>query len=188
MPFDPGTLQGFDQLLSISQEAIQQQLKMLYVTEVDPPIKNGPTHLINHEMSFHLSAIHPKTGKTYFQKDGIDAYVCCPKIELGGQSMNDEEGEDKYRIAVIRFKFRKAEDWEVTEEQVEAGKKRDSIFTYELTYPDDDGNYVTEYPEININGWEISWDTLLDRKDIQDVFKGEFSFDGYLSYLSTYAC
>ncbi|EHK96088.1 hypothetical protein M7I_8223 [Glarea lozoyensis 74030] len=172
MPIAPGTLSGFDQLLSVSQEAIQHQLKLLYLTEIDPPIKDGPKHLINHEMSFHLSGVNPKTQKTFFHKDGLDTYVCCPQLELGGQSIKSLEDPDKYRIAVIRFKFRKAEDWEVTDEEVEAGKRRDSVFIYKNVYQDDDGEDRVEYPEVVVNGWEISWETLLDRRDIQDVFKG----------------
>ncbi|ORX98813.1 hypothetical protein BCR34DRAFT_628298 [Clohesyomyces aquaticus] len=138
---------------------------MMYLTEVDPPIKDGPKHLINHEMSFHLSGVNPKTGKTFFHKDGIDAYVCCPQLELGGQSIKSLEDPDKYRIAVIRFKFRQAEDWEVS-----AGQRRDSVFIYKDVFQDDEGVDRVEYPEVNINGWEVSWNTLLDRKDIQDVF------------------
>lgn len=165
MPIDAGTLAGYDQLLSISQEAVQRQLEMLYGTQVEPPIPGGPTHLINHEMHFHLKKTL-KNGKVVDFKDGIDAYVCCPKIEFGGQSISDEV--DKYRTAVIRFKFRRAEDWEVGE-----NTHRDSIFTYkEVVDQDEEGRDVTVFHDVVINDWEISWNTLIDKKDIQDVLKG----------------
>ncbi|KAK5994043.1 hypothetical protein PT974_07483 [Cladobotryum mycophilum] len=161
MPIERGTLAGFDQLLSISQESIQRQLKLLYLTEVDPPIEGGPTHLINHEMHFHFSGINTKTGNKFFAKDGIDAYVCCPEVELGGQSFPDPTHPDRYRIAIIRFKFRRAEEWEVTEEEVKQGKRWDSVYIHKNVYQDDDtGDDVVEYQEIAIN-----------ERDIQDVFK-----------------
>jgi hypothetical protein len=62
MPIDQGTLQGYDQLLSISQEVINRQLVTLYHTPVHPPINNGPKFLINHELNFH-PFVQNKSGK-----------------------------------------------------------------------------------------------------------------------------
>ncbi|KAG5796115.1 hypothetical protein H9Q69_004848 [Fusarium xylarioides] len=164
MPIEPGTLAGFDQLLTISQEAVNAQLEVLYNTEVDPPIKDGPTHLINHELHFHAKK-KLSSGKEVIAKDGLDGWILCPKVEFGGQKVTDEV--DKYRLAVIRFKFRKAEDWELDDNP---GKNRDSVFRYkEVVDQDEDGRDVFEWPEVVINGWEISWRVLIDSQNIQDV-------------------
>ena len=169
MPIDPGTLAGYDQLLSISQEAVNRQLKTLYMTEVEPPIPNGPTHLINHEMHFHAKRA-TTSGKMITSRDGLDGYVCCPQIEFGGETILDNV--DKYRMAVIKFKFRKAEDWEIDHDKEQKGKRADSVLTYkQVADQDENGNDIYEYPEVIINGWEISWVAQIDRKDIKDVFE-----------------
>lgn len=103
----------------LSQEAINEQFVVLYDTPIKKAIPNGPT--------------------------GIDAYVCCPKIKFGGQSISDDK--DKYRMAVIRFKFREA-----NLKEIKAGKKKDSIFTYKSAIgvnADGDPRYI--YPEVVIN-------------------------------------
>ena len=69
MPIDQGTLAGYDQLLSISQEAVNRQLQVLYLTEIEPPLPDGPTHLINHEMHFHLKKEVEKTRKVITAKE-----------------------------------------------------------------------------------------------------------------------
>lgn len=152
---------------------MNRQLKVLYLTEADPPVPNGPKHLINHEMHFHVKK-QTSTGKMITARDGLDGWVCCPRVEFGAQSVKDEQ--DKYRIAVIRFKFRRAEDDELTKEQIAQGK-RDSVLVYkQIKGQDDDGNDLYSYPEIVINDWEISWEAMIDRKDIQNVFQGTASY------------
>ncbi|KAF3930369.1 hypothetical protein ABW20_dc0108898 [Dactylellina cionopaga] len=168
MPLEAGTLQGYDQLVAISQEAIQAQLEVLYNTEIDPPLQNGPKYLINHEMHFHEQKMSSKTKKMITLKKGIDAYICCPRVEFGGISVTDET--DKYRVAVIRFKFRAAEEWEISDEEARQGRQKNSIFIYEDKDEDDEGNEISIYPEVNINDWEISWEAQIDKKNIQNVF------------------
>jgi hypothetical protein len=167
MPIDPGTLAGYDQLISISQEAVNRQLKILYLTEVDPPIPNGPTHLINHEMHFHAKTA-TRSGKTITSRDGLEGYVCCPQIDFSGGTISDSA--DKYRMAVIKFKFRKLEDWELDDDDKAKGKRADSVLIYkQLADQDEYGNDIYEFPEVIINGWEISWVAQIDKQDIQNV-------------------
>ena len=84
---------------------------------------------------------------------------------------------DKYRLAVIRFKFRRAEDWEISDADRAKGKRQDSVFIYKQVYDqDEEGNDKYEYPEVVINGWEISWVALIDKKDIQNVLEGKITF------------
>ena len=148
---------------------MNRQLRVLYLTEANPPIPNGPKHLINHEMHFHPTKKLPN-GKIITLRKGLDGWVCCPKVEFGGQTIKDEQ--DMYRVAIIRFKFRRAEDDELTDEQIAQGKG-DSVIVYEQPEDqDENGNMVYSYPEIVINDWEISWQVKIDRKDIQDVLKG----------------
>lgn len=171
MPIDPGTLAGYDQLLSISQEAINRQLKTLYLTEVDPPMPDGPQYLINHEMHFHVKKQLPNGKGVVNAREGLDAFVCCPQVDFGGETITDKA--DKYRQAIIKFKFRRAEDWEITDEERKKSRTEDSVLVYKELYDqDEDGNDRFRYPEVVINGWEISWSVLIDRQDIQDVFKG----------------
>jgi hypothetical protein len=159
----------YSQLLSISQEAVNTQLKVLYLTEVENPAPGGPKNLINHEMHFHAKR-QTKAGKTIISREGLDAWVCCPQVEFGGQSIVDKQ--DKYRTAVIRFKFRRASEFELTEDQIKAGQG-DSVLVYkQVVDQDDEGNNKYEYPEVVINGWEISWEATIDKQDIENVFKG----------------
>jgi hypothetical protein len=165
MPFDPGTLEGYDQVISISQEAINRQLEVLYQTELDQPTPNGARHLINHEMHFHKRITEEENE--WVEEQGIDAYVCCPRIELGGETVTDK-GE-RFRVAVIRFKFRQREEWEAGED---TEKPRDSILCYEYKRLVRGERPNLEYPYVIINDWEISWETLIASEDIQSVMEG----------------
>jgi hypothetical protein len=169
MPIDPGTLAGYDQLLSISQEAINRQLKTLYGTKVKDRTIAGPKFLINHEMRFHTK-MQLKNGKTIIARYGLDAYVCCPEVDFGGK---DYEDEDKYRLATIKFKFRKTLKYDHTADEWEKLKKTDSILVYkEVVDQDENGRDKYEYPEVVVNGWEISWVALIDKQDIKNVMEG----------------
>ena len=164
MPIDPGTLGGYDIVLAISQEAVNRQLEALYLTEVDPPILNGPKYLIDHEMHFHQ-----KFESGAFARWGIDGYVCCPKVDFGGGTIDDTD--DVYRVARITFKFRKAEKDELSRKDREEGKLEDSVYRFLVIdgVDEETGMPKSRLEERIINGMEISWEAVVARKEIANV-------------------
>ncbi|KAI0402759.1 hypothetical protein F4802DRAFT_599720 [Xylaria palmicola] len=124
-----GTISGFDIVLSLSEEAINKQLQKLYDTPVDdnkplpPPLeidKFGtlePTkYLINRRLSVHF--LNEKQtrlqGKRVNRRDGIDAYINCPKVRFRPPVAMDTKTDPvrKYRTASIEITFTKDEQGE----------------------------------------------------------------------------
>lgn len=154
-------------VISISQEAVNRQLEQLYLTEVDPPIPNGPKYLIDHEMHHRRD----KLGNP--AKAGLDGYICCPKMDFGGEQIADEN--DKFRVAHIRFKFRAAEDDELTPADIAAGKSKHSVFRYLVEIPDqydDEGIPKRKLESRIIDGMEVSWQAVVAKKELKDVMEG----------------
>ncbi|CAM1505030.1 Fc.00g106670.m01.CDS01 [Cosmosporella sp. VM-42] len=129
MSYEPGTIVGYDQLLTISQEAINRQLEALYRSPVRPVITDGPKYLINHEMR-----LNSDWGE-------IRGYICCPKIEFFGGRTEPTGPESSSNFA-------------------ERG-----IMNF-IGYDTGDG-----FAEVLINGWELSWDSLIDTQEVADVMK-----------------
>jgi hypothetical protein len=113
MPHAEGSIADYDLVLSISAEAINRQLKVLYDTKIKditdlPPPKptkiNGAMpapqteHLINHRLDIHID----KKGKPN-PKLGLSAFIECPTIEFDNlaSKVND------YRTAKVSIKFKR---------------------------------------------------------------------------------
>lgn len=149
---DPGTLAGYDQVLSISVEAINAQLETLYDIENSSTENDAPQHLINHELDMVLPRDKEQT---------VRAYIKAPQIFI--DSFYDHDVRARRTVANIKFTFQKApSDYKSKDES----KGEDSIWTYKT----DDGRYVN----FNINGWEMTWRTEIGNKAVKNIVEGEF--------------
>jgi hypothetical protein len=162
--FEKGTLAGFDAALSISNEAINKQLEILYDTPVSRPVTGGPKHLIDHEL--HLHDMVMTTDNTMVPSpNGLDAYICCPKMLLNPDSKPSGDASQTVRVAI---KFRKAESSEISDQDKLDHKDEDSWFSY---------NVVNKFGQnasqrIEINGWELTWEGIVKTKTMADVMTG----------------
>ncbi|ORX91991.1 hypothetical protein K493DRAFT_409035 [Basidiobolus meristosporus CBS 931.73] len=160
----PGTLAGYDIVLSVSEEAVNAQLQKLY----DTPITRGPLplptkmkgyaplpqtqYLINHDFSLHELT---KSGAP--RKDGIEAHIACPKVRF--RAPPESTGAVCHRSAYLELIFRR-------DESAPEGKK-DSVFTFWNT-DGDDGPFLDKQV---INDYTVTWQVNLGRKHISDVQK-----------------
>jgi hypothetical protein len=156
MAVTPGTIAEFDIVLSVSEEAINKQLNLLYIKEIksdDLPVptkvKNAAPaapakYLINHDLEIHLE---DEDGELDMEA-GISGHIKCPKI-----SFTDVPAPNDFRTARMSFTF----------EQVKDATKPDSTYS----------RWVKGKPKRTpINGWTMSWLVKLGRKDIQNVMEG----------------
>ncbi|KAK3996637.1 hypothetical protein QBC44DRAFT_355361 [Cladorrhinum sp. PSN332] len=159
----PRTISGFDIVLSLSEEAVNAQLKKLYDTPIDvgnplpPPTEvdrfqplPATGHLINHRMKVHLLKDKPgPDGKPVPRKDGIDGYIQCPKIRFRPPVDMDVKTDPlrKYRYASIEITFTKDED------------NKDSILTYF------DANEEGFVP-FTLTGKAMSWAVNVVQEDV----------------------
>lgn len=157
MAVTPGTIAEFDIILSISEEAINRQLNLLYdkkieiddlpvPTEVENAAPAAPAqYLINHDLEIHLKDEDGELDMTA----GISGHIKCPKI-----SFTDVPAPNDFRTARMSFTF----------ERVEGIEKPDSTYT----------RWVKGKPKSTpINGWTMSWLVKLGRNDIQNVMEGK---------------
>lgn len=111
-----GSISDYDLMLSISAEAINRQLKLLYNTEIKssndlPPPK--PTkvagaspaapaeYFINHRLEMHID----KKGKPN-PNYGLSAFIECPTVSF--DNLNSKVND--YRTAKLSIKFKKGGD------------------------------------------------------------------------------
>ncbi|KAK3370405.1 hypothetical protein B0H63DRAFT_564577 [Podospora didyma] len=164
----PGSIAGFDVVVSISEEAVNGQLLKLYKTPLTeqrliPPskLKNfkplpASKHLINHQLSLHLlnkSASTPE--KPVYRKTGIDSFIDCPKVRFRPEEYDPAVGNavDKYKKAYLEIKF-----------------KRDDVTGKDstLVYYDQDKE---ENATLVLNDCTMVWGVKIGRKDVENVLK-----------------
>ena len=158
------TIAGFDSVISISQEAINKQLEVLYKTPVKNPEKKGPRFLIDHEMHFHR-LLKNKTGGFVPSKDGLDAYVSCPIIDFSGDKLRDKN--ERMTTARISFTFRSSLQ---IDGPGPSGVK--SIYFVKEEVVDEDGSTETKYEPKDVTGWTMSWEGKVGQKDIANTLHG----------------
>ncbi|EPS39293.1 hypothetical protein H072_6938 [Dactylellina haptotyla CBS 200.50] len=156
-----GTIAEYGIVLSISEEAINRQFKLLYDKEIEagvalpsppgmeedgaappPPAK----YLINHDVEIHVAV--PGHGKELVMdyEQGIVGHIKCPKISL--------RDSGKANTGRISFTF----------ERVEGAEVPDSMFYYWVGV----GNNAELYPK-PINGYTMSWDVNFGCAEIQNI-------------------
>ncbi|KAK4693894.1 hypothetical protein P7C71_g3587, partial [Lecanoromycetidae sp. Uapishka_2] len=156
-----GSLAEYDVMLSISEEAINRQFKLLYNKEISTSDEVPPPsaivlddaasppkakYLINHEMEVHL-AYEEEDGKKAIDYDtGIFGHIRCPFISLNVSGSSN--------TARISFRFKRDSN----------SKQPDSIFAYWVGI----GKQAKVKKEV-INDYTMSWDVKLGQRDIQNV-------------------
>lgn len=178
----PGTLAGYDIVLSISAEAINEQFKTLYnkplpSDRLPPPAKfrnskvpmPRPTYFINHDLKI-FPKDEPAEGEEQQEGDeeeeeeeeeldesmmeGIDGHIECPVISFH---------PEKRGVAIISIRF-------FRDETVEDPEKQDSVLRH--------WKFVRGKPKMHkviLNGWTFSWEADIAQRDIDDVIEGEFA-------------
>jgi hypothetical protein len=157
MHVTPGTLAEFDIVLSISEEAINRQLRLLYDKKIDDDDLPVPTeieglapaaqakYLINHDLEIHTRNDHGETN----MEGGISGHITCPKI-----SFTDVPSPNDFHTARISFQF----------ECVEGAAKPNSTYT----------EWSNMMPRrTTIDGWTVSWLVEIGRKEINNVMEGQ---------------
>ncbi|OCF61777.1 hypothetical protein L486_01438 [Kwoniella mangroviensis CBS 10435] len=147
-----------------SEADIQDHLRVLYNTSVSHPVQNGPRHLINHQMNIHMTSVQSVTRKAETDQL-LQGYIRCPEITFG---KTDDDGN---QIVRIKYHFRHAQEGEVTPEQMKGGRRLNSVLFYKDQYiSDEQGPMLERYNEINIDGWEISWEACLNAQNLKDMY------------------
>lgn len=157
MSVTPGTIAEFDIVLSVSEEAINKQLRLLYEKKIDDDDLPIPTevegaapaaqakYLINRDIEIHIK---DEDGELDMQ-EGLSAHIKCPKI-----SFTDVPAPNDFRTARMSFTF----------ERVEGAANPDSTYT----------RWVKGKTKSDpINGWTMSWLVTIGRKDINNVMEGK---------------
>ena len=157
MSHAPGSLADYDILISISDDAINRQLKQLYdhalesddfpaPGEVDGAANPAQTqYLINHELVIH---INDENGNPDAEA-GLDAHVESPKV-----SFTDVTPDDHRSVRII-FKFKEDASAPVP----------NSVFKYRQS----DGDAPTE---VVVNGYSMSWLASIQNHPINNVQEG----------------
>ena len=154
-----GSVANYDIILSITQDTINDQLRLLYDKVIPgpggsllPPTATGskqvkrPKYLINHDLE-----IHPTDEFGDENPDiGISAHLECPTI-----TFHDVKTPFDYRTARVAFKFRR-------DESASTPDSRYTITKGGVRYHAD------------LNGYTMSWNVSLGRRDIQDVLAGTY--------------
>lgn len=164
-----GSLKGYDIVLSVSEEAINQQLQKLYDTKITkglpPPTKlkdfvqlPQPKHLINHDFSLHAYYQDEDDKEFYEDPNGIDGHIEAPKLRFRPRDQSDESA--KFRKAHVELTFKR-------DEAAPEGKK-DSLLSYT---PKRAG---AKPKSMIINGYTISWQVNIAQQKMVDVVKGNF--------------
>ncbi|WWC95374.1 hypothetical protein V866_002236 [Kwoniella sp. B9012] len=150
-----------------SRQDLQDHLRVLYNTPVTNPVQDGPRHLINHQMNIHMTSVQSVTRKPETDQL-LQGYIRCPEITFG------ETDEDGNQIVRIKYQFKHAEEGEVTPEQMKGDRRLSSVFFFKDLYISDNQGPALEerYNEINIDGWEISWEACLRAKNLKDMYHG----------------
>lgn len=162
---DDGTVAGYDIAIAISQETINRQLAVLYETEDDSSPANRRRYLVDHELHLHKKVEDTDTKQLVDDADGIDAYLCCPQVQVRKSITSSDQ------VVRVGFKFRKAAEGEVTDEQKNAGRADDSLFTTSVEKRVK-GKKELVPEKIILNNWEISWEAVIKTRKIVDVMKG----------------
>jgi hypothetical protein len=152
MHFPAGSLSGYDQLLSVSVEAINAQLECLWNLNPTPELADGPEHLINHEIKLS----HPSDPN---QK--VNGYIGSPELEFVDRNKRDI---DRRPFVFVKFPFFSLAD-------AGLGRKKGKVANSTWTYRREDGSYA----DININGWQMSWETSIVSRRVRNVQKGDSS-------------
>lgn len=175
----PGSLADYDIVLSISEEAINRQLGLLYSKKITTtgnpddlppptPLEGGgaaapSTYLINHDLEIHVTDTTGELDK----KTGIFGHIECPTVSFTNVKQND------HRRVRVSFKFKRDES--KVEPAVVDPKDvvpsidcKDSMFWYWVVK----GRTAIPTPQI-INGWTMSWEARIGRRDIQDIMQGK---------------
>jgi hypothetical protein len=164
MPAEPGSIADYDIVLSISEEAINRQLQLLYnkpvggSADLPPPIPTPNSaaapppqseYLINHELVIHLKDDDGNVD----EKSGIKGHVECPTVKF--TNVGTGSGSPSARIS---YKFKS---------DPSAGDAADSVFNYWSGF-----GPSAKLKSLNINGFTMFWQANLQRADIMDVMKG----------------
>ncbi|KAK6543468.1 hypothetical protein TWF694_000214 [Orbilia ellipsospora] len=166
----PNSLQGYDTVIQISQEAIEQQLKVLWKTRVKKPVPGGPRHYIDHIFNVHSTVeVKDREGKvtgTRASSEGFDGYVKWPTIDFTGSAVHETE---RYSTARVTFEFTTADEVFAPHE-IPKGKSSDSIFTALVKEWDEELGAEQLRKDLKvINGWKISWKGVIAQKAIANV-------------------
>jgi hypothetical protein len=165
MPAEIGSLADYDAILSISEEAINRQLQLLYDKKIEvsddlppptqTPVANGapaaPSHyLINHELEIHLF----DDQGILDEEEGLSGHIECPKI-----SFTDVNLPNNFRTGKISFKFKKDP----------ASANPNSVFNYWSGR----GRSAT-IKSVPLNEYTMSWEVNFGRFDVHNVMEGTY--------------
>jgi hypothetical protein len=156
----PGTLAEYDIVLSISEEAINRQFKLLYDKKIPegsalppppgmeaegiaPPPRSK--YLINHDLEIHIASEGLDGKPEIDYEEGIIAHIKCPN------SGTSNKGR-------IEFEFQRDE----------SADKPDSVFAYWVGK----GKSAQIKSQV-INGYTMSWEVDVGQKNIQDIMGGK---------------
>lgn len=172
----PHTLAGYDVVLSVSVEAVNNQMQFLYNKELPddrlPPPQElegqeplpPAQHFINHH--FQIFPKDPEEeedddedeGVTSGESDnsdreGIDGHILAPRVAMH---------PNKPGVVILTLRFHR-------DETVIDESKRDSVLQLWRR-----GKRKPQIKRTVINGWTLSWESSVAQKDIDDVVEGEF--------------
>lgn len=166
------TLKAFDMVLAISEEAINNQLELLYNT----PAKSVPLpvpgtsqpvtdYLIKRDVSMHAPEYlpdgslvtfqppHPKAGEIMLREDGVDGWIYPPRVELLPR---------KSLKAQLFLKFRSNPN-----PNPGSDEPTKSVYTYWVGR-----GRNSQKHEVELDEWSVSWEADLSSEDIHSLQEG----------------
>jgi hypothetical protein len=177
MPFTPGTVAEYDMLVQVTEQSINDQLKMLYWTETstaagvptlpDLPVDGEnivPTqkkYLIDHDL-----IIKDVEDDEEMDGSGIYAHIACPTISFPDR-----------QTARLNFRFGKinADATVDCPTELDPNTKTTEADSRLVTQKIVKNKIADVY--VNLNGFSMSFEANLDRKDFTNVADGTRSLN-----------
>jgi len=176
----PGTLRGYDIVLSISAEAINAQFQALYNKEIPqeclPPPPGfedegspspRPKYFIDHEFKVFVTEA-PEEGAEGREEeelaeedmDGVIGHIGCPQVKFH---------PTKPGVVIMSITFHR-------DETAEEEDRKDSVLRQ--------WTVVRKKPvekKYILNGWTFSWEANVEQRDIDDVVDSMWMLVSWLS-------